>query len=147
MAEAIFNHQVRAKGLHDVIEADSCGTANYHVGDNADPRTISAVQTKGVIIDHCVRQLTTMDLDHYDYVLAMDKSNFRNIGRLANASHRSKVVMIRDFDPSHKGAEVPDPYYGNERHFEEVYQMLDRAISHFIDHLIAVEGTRLLPTR
>jgi protein-tyrosine phosphatase len=143
MAEAIFQHLINEKGLSKVVEIDSCGTANYHVGDDADPRTISAVRSKGIAIDHCVRQLTADDLDHYDYVLAMDKSNYQNIIRLSNPGNRSKVHLMRDFDPGHAGTEVPDPYYGNARHFEDVYEILHRSISHFIDNLLRTEGTKL----
>lgn len=143
MAEAIFNHLIREKGLSESMEVDSCGTANYHVGDDADPRTIAAVRKRGVVINHCVRQLIAEDLDIYDYVLAMDKSNYQNILRLARGDNRSKVKMMREFDPGHEDAEVPDPYYGNERHFEEVYSILHRALSHFIEHLERFEPRKL----
>jgi len=146
MAEAIFRHLITEKGLAKAIEIDSCGTANYHVGDDADPRTISAVRSKGIAIDHCVRQLTAEDLDHYDYVLAMDKSNYQNIIRLSKPDNRSRVRLMRDFDPGHEGTEVPDPYYGNERHFEEVYTILHRSLSHFIDTLLREDRKRLYPT-
>ena len=143
MAEAIFKHLIKERGLEAVVEADSCGTANYHVGDDADPRTLSAVRTKGINIDHCVRQLSATDLDEYDYVLAMDRSNYQNILRLSNAQNRSRVIMMRDFDPGHNGEEVPDPYYGNQKHFEEVYEILYRSLSEFVDFLIKTERNRL----
>jgi len=143
MAEAIFKHLIKEKGLADAVEIDSCGTANYHVGDDADPRTISTVRSKGIVIDHCVRQLVADDLDLYDYVLAMDRSNYQNITRLTNAENRSKVRMMRDFDPGHKGAEVPDPYYGNQKHFEEVYEILTRSLSHFVDYLVKTNRKEL----
>jgi protein-tyrosine phosphatase len=143
MAEAIFIHLIKEKGLENFVEVDSCGTANYHVGDDADPRTVSAVRSKGILIDHCVRQLVAADLDTYDYVLAMDRSNFQNIARLANAKNRSKITMMRDFDPGHEGEEVPDPYYGHQRHFEEVYDILNRSLSHFVAYLIRTEKKKL----
>jgi protein-tyrosine phosphatase len=143
MAEAIFKHLVKEKGLENFVTVDSCGTANYHVGDDADPRTISAVRSKGILIDHCVRQLAAADLDKYDYVLAMDRSNFQNITRLANAKNRSKITMMRDFDPGYEGEEVPDPYYGNQQHFEEVYDILNRSLSHFLAYLIRTEKKKL----
>lgn len=143
MAEAIFNHQVRARGLESGLDAASCGTANYHVGDDADPRTRAAVRSKGIAIDHCVRQLTVHDLDHYDYVVAMDRSNYQNIHRLSKQGHKAKVILMRDFDPGHEREEVPDPYYGNQKNFEEVYEILDRSIRHFIDHLVAGESAKL----
>ena len=143
MAEAIFKHIINEQGLDAVVESDSCGTANYHVGDDADPRTLSAVRTRGIAIDHCVRQLSVVDLDEYDYVLAMDRSNYKNILRLANAQTRSKILMMRDFDAGHSGEEVPDPYYGNQKHFEEVYEILYRSLSGFVDFLIKTERNRL----
>ncbi|MEJ1238655.1 low molecular weight protein-tyrosine-phosphatase [Chryseolinea sp. T2] len=143
MAEAIFRHLIKEQGLADVVEIDSCGTANYHVGDDADPRTIQAVRSKGIAIDHCVRQLVAADLDEYDYVLAMDRSNYQNIKRLANAQNRSRVIMMRDFDPGHAGEEVPDPYYGNQKHFEDVYEILFRSLSAFVEFLVKTESKRL----
>ena len=143
MAEAIFKHLIKEKGLENFVETDSCGTANFHVGDDADPRTISAVRSKGILIDHCVRQLVATDLDTYDYVLAMDRSNYQNIGRLGNAANRPKIRMMRDFDPGHKGEEVPDPYYGNQKHFEEVYEILNRSLSQLVAYLIETEHKKL----
>lgn len=144
MAEAVFAHLLIEQGLQDVVEVDSCGTANYHVGDDADPRTIETVRRKGIAINHCVRQLVAADLDDYDYVLAMDRSNYHNITRLANSRNRSKVVMMRDFDPGHAGEEVPDPYYGNQKHFEEVYEILYRSLSGFMEFLVRTESRRLV---
>lgn len=143
MAEAIFNHQINARGLAKMVEVDSSGTANYHVGDDADPRTRVAVRSKGVAIDHCVRQLTVDDLNYYDYILAMDRSNYQNIHRLSTQGHKAKVKLMRDFDPGHEGQEVPDPYYGTQKNFEEVYEILDRSIRHFIDHLVEHESAAL----
>lgn len=143
MAEAVFAHLVNEQGLQDVVEIDSCGTANYHVGDDADPRTIETVRRRGIAINHCVRQLVAADIDDYDYVLAMDRSNYQNITRLATSRNRSKVIMMRDFDPGHAGEEVPDPYYGNQKHFEEVYEILYRSLSGFLEFLVRTESKRL----
>lgn len=136
MAESIFRHRVGDRGLASIIETASCGTGSYHVGEDADPRTIHAVRSRNIVINHCVRQLTSEDIVAFDYVVAMDRSNFQNIARLAGHVDRNKIIMMRDFDPEHKGEDVPDPYYGNQRHFEQVYEILDRAIDHFIDHLV-----------
>ncbi len=137
MAEAIFKHKIRQKGLENSFEVDSCGTSNYHIGDNADPRTISATKFNGVAIDHCVRQLTTQDLIDNDHIIAMDRSNLQNILRLATKSQREKVFLMRDYDPKGKGGEVPDPYYGGDKHFQQVYEILDRSLENFIQHLQA----------
>jgi protein-tyrosine phosphatase len=136
LAEAIFKHKVNQEGLASVVEADSCGTANYHIGGRPDPRTIANATKNGVTIEHFGRQLCEKDLEDFDYVLAMDKSNFNNILRLTNQEHlRTKVMLMREFDPEDKGGEVPDPYHGGEKQFQQVFEILDRSMDHFIDHL------------
>jgi protein-tyrosine phosphatase len=135
LAEAIFKHKVREKGLDELIYADSCGTSNYHIGGSPDPRTIANATKNGIVIDHCGRQFSTDDFESFDYILAMDSSNYRNIMRLDNSSKfAAKVNMMRDFDPNGEG-DVPDPYHGGERDFQEVFDILDRSIENFLIHL------------
>lgn len=136
LAEAIFKEKVKRKGLTGQIEADSCGTSNYHIGSQPDPRTLSNAAKNGISIDHCGRQLCENDLETFDFILAMDKSNYQNILRLTtNTEVRKKVQMMRDFDPLHPGADVPDPYHGGEQGFQEVFEILDRSMENFLKHL------------
>jgi protein-tyrosine phosphatase len=135
LAEAIFKHKLKERGLTAKVDADSCGTSNYHIGDNPDPRTIANAKKNGVSIDHCGRQLSVDDLDAFDYILAMDSSNFRNIHLiLKDEKHKPKIQMMRDYDPQGKG-DVPDPYYGGEKNFQEVFEILDRTMDGFLDKL------------
>lgn len=135
LAEAIFKHKVKQKGWSDRIEADSCGTGNYHIGDAPDPRTLANAKENGITIDHCGRQLIRQDLVDFDYILAMDKSNYRNILLLLdNEEHSPKVRLMREFDPEGKG-EVPDPYFGEEKGFQEVFDILDRTMDEFLNYL------------
>jgi protein-tyrosine phosphatase len=136
LAEAIFNHKVRQQNLGHRFDVDSCGTGNYHIGDQPDKRTVASAQRNGVAINHYCRQLTRSDLDEFDYIMAMDHSNYRNILRLDSSnSKKEKVYLMRDFDPHGKGQEVPDPYYGNERDFQAVFEILDRSLEHFLAHV------------
>ena len=135
LAEAIFKHKVRSRGWAQFIEADSCGTSNYHIGDPPDPRTIANATKNGVQIDHCGRQLGKNDLHEFDYILAMDSSNYRNIKAvMGEESYSGKIRMMRDFDPQGKG-DVPDPYFGGEDGFQEVFRILDRSLDNFLDYL------------
>lgn len=132
LGEAIFNERVRQKGLQDEFQSDSCGTANYHVGDWPDDRAIKCAKRNGILINHFGRQLKRDDLDKFDLILAMDSSNFQNILRLSTESNRAKIKMMRDFDPKGKG-DVPDPYYGGDKDFDEVFEILDRSIEVLIE--------------
>ena len=137
LAEAVFKHKINAKGIADRFEAASCGTANYHVGDTPDPRTIANARKNGVTIDHLGRQLAERDLVYYDHIFAMDNSNLRNIQALPNAARYSdKIRLMRDYDTVGTGGEVPDPYYGHERDFQEVFDILDRSTEALIESLV-----------
>ena len=136
LAEAIFIDKIVRKNLKEHFEVDSCGTSNYHIGDIADHRTIATALKNGIKIDHTVRQFVTDDLDSFDYIVAMDRSNHQNILRLSETgNHEQKVILMRSFDPHAKGEEVPDPYYGIERNFQEVYEILDRSMDNFLLHI------------
>lgn len=136
LAEAIFKHKISGTALEQRVEADSCGTANYHIGHLPDSRTIANAKKNGVAIDHFGRQLCTDDLEQYDYILAMDHSNYQNILRITKQHHdKTRVMRMRDFDPEGKGDAVPDPYYGTEKDFQEVFDILDRTMDRFIEHL------------
>jgi protein-tyrosine phosphatase len=90
----------------------------------------------GIAINHCGRQLCEADLKEFDFILAMDKSNYQNILRLPGSNTFShKVQLMRFFDPLDKNGEVPDPYHGGEKGFQEVFDILDRSLDSFIDHL------------
>ncbi len=122
-------------GLDSKVMADSCGTSNYHIGDLPDSRTRGNAEKNGITLDHRGRQLSSEDLYQFDIILAMDRSNYNNILRLVDdSSLKSKVMLIREFDPQ-QGTEVPDPYYGGEDGFQEVFDILDRSIDEFIRHL------------
>lgn len=135
LAEAILKKKIREKGWESLIEADSCGTSNYHIGDPPDPRTIGNALNNGIKIDHCGRQLSKRDLREFDYILPMDSSNNRNIITLMDGeSYPGKVRMMRVFDPEGEG-DVPDPYFGGEGGFQEVFSILDRSLDGFLGYL------------
>jgi protein-tyrosine phosphatase len=138
LAEAIFISKIKEKGLSSGFIVQSCGTANYHIGDMPDPRTISNAFKNGIHINHVGRQLSMEDLDSFDLILAMDRSNLNNIKRLGNAeSNLHKISLMRSHDPLGRNKDVPDPYYGNENDFQEVFDILDRSITQLIIQLRA----------
>jgi protein-tyrosine phosphatase len=137
LAEAVFKHHCSLlKKEHDFL-AESCGTANYHIGDPPDPRTIRNAQKNGVSIQHVGRQLSIHDLKVFDLIMAMDQQNYENILRLdVKNTYSHKIKLMREFDPEGKG-NVPDPYYGSEKDFQEVFDILNRSTRNLIDQLSA----------
>jgi protein-tyrosine phosphatase len=136
VAEAIFNHKIKEKGIITASFSDSCGTSNYNIGEAPDHRAIRNATQNGVQVQHIARQLNRQDLEDFDLILAMDRNNLDGIWRLPNAaSYSQKIKLIRDFDPF-GGGEVPDPYYGGEKDFQEVFEMLNRSIENLIAEIV-----------
>ncbi len=135
LAEAIFQHLVNEKGLQGAFEVDSAGTGAYHIGNDPDPRSIQVAQENNVPIHHKARQFVAQDYDQFDYISAMDQSNFRNIIHTTGYKHEG-LFLMRDYDTDQSSLEVPDPYYGGEEGFQEVYDILLRSNAKFLEYLI-----------
>ena len=135
LAEAIFNQRIMEMGLQKHFQSNSRGTANYHIGVRPDSRTLQNALKNGISIHHAGRQFDASDFD-YDLILPMDRSNESNLLRLSGAgAHRHKIRLMRSFDPIHTGADVPDPYYGSEKDFQEVFDILQRSVKGLIGFL------------
>jgi protein-tyrosine phosphatase len=136
LAEAIFNHQVKQKKLHEHFQSASAGTADYHIGDPPDSRTIRNALKNGVTIDHLGQQFTAEHLETYDLIVPMDRSNLANLLQIPGAEKfRDKIRLMRCYDSVDCDSDVPDPYYGSEKNFQDVFEILDRSMKNFIEHL------------
>ncbi len=135
LAEAIFRSLAQDAGLGGRFELDSAGTHGYHEGELADPRTRRVGQRHGVKVTSIAREIDTDDLERFDLVVAMDRGHLRQLESMASAAQRAKLRLIRDFDPGGPGRDVPDPYYGGEAGFEQVYTILDAACRGLLEHL------------
>lgn len=137
MAEGLFLHLIEKEGIGDRFEVDSAGTAGYHAGELADKRMRETAASHGVHLPSRARKFVKEDLDAFDYILPMDRSNMTNIERLTwpDAQHRAQVIMMRDFDPEPEDGNVPDPYYGGIRGFENVYQILLRSNQRLLEKI------------
>lgn len=113
----------------DLFYVDSAGTANYHVGEQPDSRSIAIARSHGIDISYQRgRQFKIDDFDTFDYIYAMDNSNYENIIKLArNSNDISKVKLILEECDSIKTKYVPDPYYGGLDGFENVFYLLNSA--------------------
>ena len=121
----------------DKFIIDSAGTGDWHVGSQPDKRSIAIAKQKGLDIScQKARQFTTQDFIEYDYIFAMDGSNYQNILALApNQKSKEKVKLILNELFENENADVPDPYFGLENGFEIVYEMLDEVCENIADKL------------
>jgi protein-tyrosine phosphatase len=129
--EGVMRRLVQDAGLADRIEVDSAGTGDWHVGHPPDPRSTEAAAARGIALEGAARQVTPADFDRFDLLIAMDRSNQRDLEALApDDGARAKVRLLREYDPTAVAAgdlEVPDPYYGEGDGFGRVVDMVDRA--------------------
>ena len=107
------------------VRVDSAGTANYHVGEPPDRRTVAAARRRGYDLGALrARQVTTEDFTSFDQVLAMDRANLAELeGRRPPGAH-SRVGLFLDY-ASADGVEMPDPYYGGVEDFERVLDLCE----------------------
>lgn len=125
LAEGILKSKV---DKHKVV-VDSAGTGAYHVGELPDPRSIAVAKEYNLdITDQRARKFTANDFERFDYIYVMDSSNYANVINLArNETDQAKVQYILNEVFPGENMDVPDPYYGGEYGFKNVYKMLDEA--------------------
>jgi len=126
LAEGILKSKVSP----DFCTVDSAGTAGYHIGSTPDTRSIAVAKKYGIDISkQLCRKFSISDFDTFDIIYAMDKSNYANI--ITQAKNKEEVAKVKlllhevDLGIS----QVPDPYYGGDKEFENVYDLIDKACS------------------
>lgn len=127
LAEGIL----KSKLPHTSFFIDSAGTSGFHSGEAPDPRSIEVARKNNIDISQQKSRLfRAYDLEVFDVIFVMDKSNLYDVLRYAqNEEERQKVKLILDY-PNAKVDEVPDPYYGGEDGFDYVFQLLDDACAY-----------------
>jgi protein-tyrosine phosphatase len=118
---------VREQGRDDV-EVESAGMGDWHLGDAPDRRATEAARRRGIVLEGAARQVRVSDFDDFDLLIAMDRSNQRDLLELApDAEAAAKVRLLREWEPGAADLDVPDPYYGDGRGFEDVLDMVQAA--------------------
>lgn len=136
-AEGLFIHKVKQNELENYFYIDSAGTAAYHVGESANSKSQATANKHGIHLPSKARQFEYADLEEFDLILPMDAENYKNIRHLDRKDRfNDKIIMMRDFDPEPGDGNVPDPYYGGQQGFENVFQVLDRSCEALLNQLI-----------
>ncbi|MEO8762412.1 MAG: low molecular weight protein-tyrosine-phosphatase [Bacteroidia bacterium] len=139
LGEGIMLHFSKEKNLENLVCVDSAGTANYHVNEAPDHRTIANAKKNGVDLSTLrARQFTVADFENFDKIYVMDASNYNNVIALAkNAEQKNKVNYLLNILHPHQNKAVPDPYYGTEKDFEAVFQLVYKACEKIVADLNA----------
>ena len=128
-AEGVFRQMLEhEKGLKDRVEVDSAGTHGYHAGEPPDSRTQRAAHMRGYDLSYIrARKVAPQDLDYFDLILAMDKSNLDNLQRMARPDLQDRIKLFMSYSKTYDDDEVPDPYYGLGHGFDLVIDMVEDA--------------------
>ncbi len=136
-AHAFFRHLITTTGLP--VEVESAGTIGYHKNNPPDPRTQHIGELRGIDFSGITSQpVVASDFEDYDYILAMDHQNYKDLMFDAPEQHQHKIKLFLSYlnqQDTHSPQEVPDPYYGDESHFIKVVDLVEAGSKALFDHI------------
>lgn len=135
-AEAVVRAKVQRRGLDTVIEIDSAGTGDWHVGRAPDARSQQAALLRGYDLSACrARLVNQSDFDYFDQILAMDQANLSTLQAMASPVYHSKIQLFLSYAPDAGTREVPDPYQGQADGFERVLDLIELAADGLLNYV------------
>ncbi len=142
-AEGVMRRLLDDAGLADRVHVESAGTGGWHAGEPPDERATIAARRRGITLAGAAQQVRAADFRDFDLLVAMDRANLRELlAQVPDEDAADKVRLLREFDPASSGApdlDVPDPYYGGDRGFETVLDMVEAACRGLLDELRAAD--------
>jgi len=127
-AEGVLRYFIKINNLGDKVEVDSSGKQGFHGGRSTDSGTQRAASARGYNLSQLrARKVARQDLDYFDLILAMDKSNLDNLKRMASPEQQERIRLFMDYARNFDDEEVPDPYYGLGHGFDLVLDMVEDA--------------------
>lgn len=136
MAEGMLKHRLQELNLQRQIQVDSAGTRASQPGHKPDLRAQKVMAEAGVSLARLkARQVTLKDMVRSDYIVVMDRSNYNDLVKICPPEHQLKIKLLMSFAPGLGVEEVPDPYYGNYKGFEEVFRLIDAAVSGLLRYM------------
>lgn len=136
LAEGALRRRIAGSPLAGMVEVDSAGTGDWHVGQPPDSRAIACARRHDVDIGMLRgRQVSPGDFDKFDWLLCADADNLDDVRRIAPPRARHKVALLMEWARVEDASSIPDPYTGNTQHFEEVWRLVDAAAQGVVDRL------------
>ena len=135
-AEGVFRQLTVSKATQG-IEIDSAGTSDWHIGSPPDNRARQAAIQRGIDLgDMRGRQIQDLDFEKFDYIIAMDHANLRDLISQAPDQYQHKLHLFLSFADRTDIEEVPDPYYGGANGFDQVIDLIEHASEGLLNHII-----------
>lgn len=132
-AEGVFASKAASRGI--AVKIDSAGTAGYHKDAPPDKRSQDAAKGRGYDLSTLkCRKVTLQDFEDFDYIIAMDHSNLRDLERKCPEQHKHKISLLMAY-ANNEFQEVPDPYYGGKKGFDLVLDLIEDACEGLLDNI------------
>ncbi|MFA7387561.1 MAG: low molecular weight protein-tyrosine-phosphatase [Thiohalobacteraceae bacterium] len=127
-AQGVFEAVLQREGLAGRVQVDSAGTQAWHVGKPPDARAQQAALRRGVDLSgQRARRVRPEDFLEYDYILAMDRSNYEDLRAECHPDYEERIQLFLEFSSASGPEDVPDPYYGGAQGFEQVLDLIEAA--------------------
>lgn len=143
-AHGVFESMVWQAGLNDQIAVDSSGTGDWHVGLPPDKRAVAEAKKRGYDLSQLrARQVSAVDFEQFDLIVAMDRSNLSDLQAIQPPSTRAEVRLFLEFADNAEVDEVPDPYFGAADGFSFVFDLVESASRGLLEHIRQAYPERL----
>ncbi|KAL1426698.1 hypothetical protein MTO96_003298 [Rhipicephalus appendiculatus] len=137
IAEAVFKHVAKERGVLDDWTVDSAATGDWHVGCKPDKRALKCLKDHKIDYTHSARQVTTEDFTRFKYIFGMDQDNISTLRELAPKKSTAQIELFGKYDPQGKTI-IRDPYYDDgSKGFEEAYEQCLRCSNAFLDEVVS----------
>ena len=134
-AHGVFQTMIDRHDLGDRILVDSAGTHSYHIGSTPDPRSQYTARSRGVDLSRQrARQFLSEDFLDFDYLIAMDRSNFADMAAIKPDEASATLSLMLEYSKQYDSKEVPDPYFGDDG-FDLVFEMVSEASEGLLEHI------------
>jgi low molecular weight protein-tyrosine phosphatase len=118
------------------VTVDSAGTGSWHIGQPPHPDSIAAGKRVGLDITGRGRKVHAADFDRFDIIVAMDRSNLRDLKAITpGLEDQAKVRLFRTYDPFSEEDEVPDPYGGPPERYDDTIRIVRAAAAGMMESL------------
>lgn len=135
-AEGVMRHAARERGMENQLHIDSAGTTGFHAGEAPDRRAIAHAKKRGFSLEGLrARKISAADFNTFDLILALDTSHLRELNHMQPKGSKAQVALFLDYAGAGDVSEVPDPYYGDAKHFEYVLDLIESGVKPLLDKL------------